>query len=186
MNPVVYHFPASDGSNPASIADVGAASLRECLDYGARNFGWRHFVFPLAGSLDAIPLENVSDELLEEAAIDAYLYEDGLPEQFSIRRIVTHAVVLAIISDAQGRHIAEAAEIRALASDYVDGVTTVVTPEGADSGIGLIRGDEDEDEDEDELDGEDEDELDGEDEDEDEDELGDEDENLNRKFPIVS
>lgn len=177
MDPVTYHLPAQDGINPASIIDCGGAALRQCLDYGARSFQWRHLLFPLTESLEPVPLEAVTDELLEQASIDNY-DETIVPEGCTVRRLVTHAVVLAIVADEKGNHIAEAAEIRALAAPVVDSLSTIVTPESGLADVIQAMDDDDDWEWDDDEEDEDED-------DEEDDEDEDEDEELDERFPVA-
>jgi hypothetical protein len=142
MEPCIYHLSTPHSLNPASFTDCFNASLRDCVERGVRLYGWRRLMFSACEEtvLDPVSWEDCDDDLLQDAQLDNWGLEFG--DGITIRRIMTHAMVIAIASDREGRHIAEFIECRALPAGHLDAFTIAVTPEAGE----FEPGDEDEEE----------------------------------------
>jgi hypothetical protein len=131
MEPCIYHLSTPHQLSPASITDCFNASLRDCVERGVRLYGWRRLMFSACEEtvLDPVAWEDCDDDLLEDAQLENWGLEFG--DGITIRRIMTHAMVIAIASAPDGRHIAEFVECRAVPSINAP-EASILTPEAGE------------------------------------------------------
>lgn len=184
MEPVTYHLPSSDGANEATIVDMGGAGLRECIEFAARNFNWRFIMLPLLDETEILHFEDITDDDIQDASFEN-VFDDVLGAG-TVRRIMTHAMIIALVTGPDGEHVAEFVEARGVPSDDTRDIASgdiVYTPES------MVYGEDEEDEDSDDdgdADAGDDDDA-GSDDDAGDDDAGDDDDNadvLDEEFPI--